>query len=355
MASTEKLILAALKLRDAQLWNKLDDAMIFAVKLANGSKGYCCVMGNKGEHFALGLYRGDKGFSTYLKTLNMIDMNPLDQFETMQTFDCINCDFVAAADPELIKKHKDDVKKIAADNGMKIRRPNGWPCFLRFDNGATRIGLTEKEDISDMTLALEAAVAVASKVDSESQAKLAKLGLDPDSDYAPLGGGKEIPLLTPEDDGKFKWSKTKTPAFVPDEYEETIYSDLLTAAALQRKQHAGTLQARFIHIPASYGSRENSTFPQILILASKTNDSVLPVMVPEEIPPRQAFVTELGRLLMNSSSVPTTIEISDNSTQSLLADFCKKSGIKLKRVGQTSSLDKPIAYLFMQMRSAMSV
>lgn len=355
MASIETLILTALKFRDTQLWNKLDDAMIFAVKLKSGEKGYCCVMGNAGEHYSLGFYRGDKGFATYLKTLYMMDLNPIDQFELLQTFDCINCDFVAASDPELLKTQKDLVKKIATDNGMKIRRPNGWPCFVRINCASNLIGLTDPNDISDMTLALEAALDVAEKVNNSSPASLVKLGFDHDAEYASMDGGKSIPLLTPERNGQFKWTKTKTPAFAADEYEETIYSDLLTVDSLKRKKHAGILQARFIHLPSSFGNRGKSIFPQILILGGKADDTILPVMVNDEAPSRSDFLTELGHLLVISSSVPTTIEVSDDSTQSLLADFCDKVGIKLKRVEKTSALDQPITYLYMQMRGGMLI
>jgi len=47
---TDQMLDAAFAFRKAQPWNDLTDSDVFAVKLPDGKTGYCCVMGNAGEH-----------------------------------------------------------------------------------------------------------------------------------------------------------------------------------------------------------------------------------------------------------------------------------------------------------------
>ena len=60
MILTDELLMAAFCYRESNLWNYLDDSMVFAFRLSDGETGYCCVMGHAGEHLSLGFYRGPK-------------------------------------------------------------------------------------------------------------------------------------------------------------------------------------------------------------------------------------------------------------------------------------------------------
>ena len=48
----------------------LSDADVFGVQLEDGRIAYCCVMGGSGRHTGLGVYVGDRGFKTYLDTID---------------------------------------------------------------------------------------------------------------------------------------------------------------------------------------------------------------------------------------------------------------------------------------------
>ena len=346
----EQLIAAALRFRATKLWERLDDSNIFAVALPDGQRAFCCVMGNAGEHFALGIYRGDRGFTTYLNTINASRLPQNEIFETFLTFDCINCEFVNANDPELGKPAKDLIKKVAADNGLKVSRPNGWPTFIRMNRGTICNGvLTDTEQI-DTLLALQAATAVGTRIADITPIQAAVLGFSPIKSYVSQEGGDEIPLLTPDGRGGFNWSKTQTPAIMPTKYDELVYTDRDTAEKIKKSKHLGVYQSRLIHMPSPIGNKERSFFPPLLILVRKSDGFVLPVMgtseSDEDLP---QIVADFGTQLAESGITPATIEVNDERTRAMLADLCAKAGIRLSIVKTMRTLDDVVAYFMMQM------
>ena len=54
MILIDDMLAAAFQYRDTELWKELTDSDVFAFRLSDGETGYCCVMGNAGEHLALG-------------------------------------------------------------------------------------------------------------------------------------------------------------------------------------------------------------------------------------------------------------------------------------------------------------
>ncbi len=49
---------AGFKFRKTKLWQQLYDTQLFAVEHADGTTGYCCVMGKMGGHLALAVSPG---------------------------------------------------------------------------------------------------------------------------------------------------------------------------------------------------------------------------------------------------------------------------------------------------------
>jgi chemotaxis methyl-accepting protein methylase len=70
MILTDSMLDAAFGFRETEAWKMLDDSNIFAVRLSNGQNVYCTIMGNGGEHYSLGIYINEEGFSSYLRILN---------------------------------------------------------------------------------------------------------------------------------------------------------------------------------------------------------------------------------------------------------------------------------------------
>lgn len=339
MILTDEMLMAAFRYRETNLWELLDDSMVFAFQLSDDETGYCCVMGNAGEHLALGFYRGAKGFATYLNTISTKDMPQRELFEHYLTYDCINCDFMNAADASgLDKAAKARIRAFAKANGFKIRRPHGWPDFTRHSKHRVPRGLVDERDAQDITEALNAAVAVAEQlktlVGTQSEGNLYDIhGFDPKRQYPTLQGGKEVPLLIPKGDGTYSWSTTKLPSLVKEEYERVICSNDIAVSRLKAMPHVGsTWECRLIHIPRVVNDpdRDTSFYPSLLLIVNANSDFVIPVLAeePAEENP-QAFLSELFTTLIRMEVCPATLHVCDERTQALLADFCAKTDIKM--------------------------
>jgi len=113
---------AAIAYRDLSPWEWMHDGDIFGVQdPESGEIGYCCIMGNAGEVFALGVYPGDEGFKTYLLLVNQPDELTLeDQVALGLNQILLKVEFVDRA--ELTEQ---DLKQIKA-LGLRFRGRNQW-------------------------------------------------------------------------------------------------------------------------------------------------------------------------------------------------------------------------------------
>ncbi|MBD5356881.1 MAG: hypothetical protein HDR88_07755 [Bacteroides sp.] len=337
------MIEAALRFRAAKLWEVLDDSMIFAVRLPDGKTGYCCVMGNAGEHYAIALYKGSVGFTTYLNSItNKALMNP---FEIFMTYECINCDFENATDSGLNTHQKALIKEVAKENNLKICRPKGYPTVIRHNRGIM-ITDVDQSDAESITCALKAGLEVASKIKNIPTSELNTLGFGKPHTYPPVKGGKKIPFLIPQDDGTYQWSLTKTPALGKDTYLRPKYSNIMTIGRLKSIDHKGEYQVKLFHMPATVKCAGGSYYPMMMILVNKADGMLVPIMSQSEQPhDYEDLLNQLAFTFLNMDGCPQSIEICDPMTESFLSDFCSKVNIELVKVSQLPIVDHAITIL----------
>lgn len=358
MILTDEMLMVAFRYRETHLWEWLDDSMVFAFKLSDGETGYCSVMGNAGEHLALGFYRGAKGFSTYLKTLNAGDMPRREFFEQYLTFDCINCDFMNAADvSELDKAAKTRIKAFAKVNGFKIRRPNGWPDFTRHAGYQVPRGIVDNRDAQDITEALNAAVAVAEQLKSKIWTTYTgnlydMYGFDSKRRYPTAKGGKKVPLLIPKEDGTYSWSSTELPPLMKDEYKNVLCPDNIAVNMLKAIPHNGTFECRLIHLPHTVDEPDAACpyYPSMLFFANEEDEFVFPVMTeaPVEEKPHE-LLAQLSDTFVRLQMCPKALYICDDKTKAFLSDFCAKAGIQLKAKKSLPKLNKAWDFMLMSL------
>ncbi len=322
----EDLIALALQFRIEKLWECLDDSMIFAVCLSDGKIGYCCVMGNGGEHYALGLYKGVSGFTTYINSINRSLSS--DPFEIFQTYDCLNCDFENVRDSNLTSEQRRLVRTVANERHIKICRPKGYPEFVRYDRGLIRTELKENE-MEDLGIALKAGIEVALKIKGLPMAELGKLGFNEDGYYPSPEGGDQVPLLEMQEDGSFKWSLTMTPRAEGLSYYVPLFNNMLAAGRLKTMERVGPFQCKVMHMPAPVKSEAGMFYPLIIVLVDDQG-MMHPVMQKSENPHAEnELLRQLAFYLISIEAYPEAIFVDDTYSYAFLDDFCKQTGIKL--------------------------
>lgn len=134
-------------------WEWMLDSDIFGVRNPEtGEIGYGCVMGNLGEHFALGLYLGDEGLRG-LEQIRLIDQPSL---EALFTQHCLMASF---EDREVLsKRDREQIKAL----GLKYRGRSAWPHFLSYTPGYVPWYLTGPE-ARFLTVALQQACHIAQR------------------------------------------------------------------------------------------------------------------------------------------------------------------------------------------------
>jgi hypothetical protein len=150
-----RLIEAAQAFKALAPWRWMDDAQLFGVvDPVSGETGYCCVMGNAGEHFALGVYRGARGYYGFDQVARgaVKDMGGL-----LALQDCLKASFENRH--ELDQRYKDLYKEL----GVKFRKDELWPQFQSFEPGKMPWFITADE-AAWLTVALEQALVVCEHV-----------------------------------------------------------------------------------------------------------------------------------------------------------------------------------------------
>ncbi len=318
---------AAFKFRKAELWNTLTDSDIFAVKFTDGKIGYMCVMGNGGEHFALGLYIGTEGLRTYYDSISPDSLASMQELmELSLHFDCINCDFMQAKklDSEVKKK----IRAYAEAHGLKIPRQHGWPDFTRHTPLHEPFCITDEEDARRITEALNAALEVAEKLHGTDKSEA---GFD--EVYASRKGGKNIPLLTKTEEG-YEWTTITLPPYKKRELVEYVFDNPVQAANVRALPSKGELWMRAACMPVAVPVKEDRPgfFPKFLIASVQPKGMFFPVFPDNDSEYNDAFLlSSFANQMKEVLRVRPQLIVTDREeTYALLKDFCRKCDIELR-------------------------
>jgi hypothetical protein len=132
-----KLFETALKFKQIEPWNWMDDGSMFGIKdPETGNIGYCCVIGLLGEVFGLIVYRGEDGLKSWLKIQQSGNPDDLDNFYIQ---DCLSVTFEDRA--YLRKEDLQLIKKL----GLKFRGRNAYPQFKSLMPGYFPWFITKEE------------------------------------------------------------------------------------------------------------------------------------------------------------------------------------------------------------------
>lgn len=317
---------AAVRFRDAAPWEWVEEDQIFGVQNAEtGEIGYCCIMGQAGEHSALALYRGDAG----LLSLRQVQSGELPSSK-MEALTAQNCLMASFEDREAIEAPDRQVMQ-ALD--LRFRGRQVWPLFRSFLPGSIPWILTRVE-ARFLTLALEQALRVSGRLNEDKS-------LLPDP-VSPLG-----PFLVrvrdtgTQGDASDGWRDDILMAQLPSEPEpEPVPVDEAMIARLRSLPSAPAvieMDMSLVPEPAQENDGERPVFPYMLVVAlrpvpksakgrrtspvrparTRRNEEIGPILAAEPTMPTHAqkrLASLLIELVENSESRPAQIAVRNRIT-----------------------------------------
>ena len=201
MADYHRVYEAAFGFKKTQLWKKLYDSQLFALRFADGGIGYCCVMGKAGRFTALAVYPGSEGLESYRRmSAADLDADEFDKHEIMLSQNCLMCSFESKDDlhPEALK----NVKAYCAKSNISPRGANAYPNLIIHKPEMYPWPIREEEDIARLSEALDAGVEVARRMQNVSAERW---GFTEGTPY-----DRDIPLLEKQGDA-YGWSALPLP------------------------------------------------------------------------------------------------------------------------------------------------
>jgi uncharacterized protein DUF6930 len=329
-----KLLETAAEFLQARCWEWMDDTNIFGVQNPdNGEVGYCCVMGNAGELFGLGVYLGSMGLLSYeMVATGVLQPGDLEVFSYQS---CLMVDFedrraLRTYDLELIK-----------NSGLKFRGRNSWPRFTSYRPGYVPWKLTV-EEARFLTIAIQQALAVALRF-KEDRALLNS----PDP-------GEMFFVSVPE---KVNGAQTWTGQWLkPAAIEVEDYPlDSLDEVRLQRiakriSSRPGTWEIDLFLAPMIIGGKsdpeERPSYGRIFLCVDRDSFSILDSLVASRADGLAGFRARFIEVLATHLVMPETILVRKPEVFDLLQPVAEKLGFGLSLSTSLRSLDQARDALF---------
>ncbi|RLF61026.1 MAG: hypothetical protein DRN37_01680 [Thermoplasmata archaeon] len=313
---------AARDFRDHRPWSWMSDADLFGVQNPyNGEIGYCCVLGELGEVFALAVYSGSEGLEGYLRMQS--GEFDVDDPDVMHIQKCLVASF---EDRDRLEEHDYNViKKL----GLKFRGRNAWPQFRSFLPGYVPWHLT-KDEVKFLTIALRQAVNVSLRFKRDQD-----LLSPPDEDL--------LLIRFPDEKGKSDWidvwmeipepEKSESPAGQVDELRLKRIGKNLT----NRK---GIWEIESFYFPGAVEEGERPFFPRTFVVADHASGLILDFWID---PPWESFANLQANLLNffeKSEILPEGIFVSKYDIFELLKPIASGLNIDIETVGELNAVEE---------------
>ena len=313
------LFSAAQRFKQHECWNHMWDSDIFGVKNPEtGEIGYCCVMGQNGEHYGLGVYKGSLGLDGLLKVLN--DEVHATSLNALHVQHCLMASF---EDRKFIDK-KDNalMKKL----GLSFRGRHAWPLFRDYTPGFHPWYISS-EDARFLTIALDQSIQIAEQMKE-----------DPDLVYPEYDEFKYLVRVPEKKKDAIAWKDDwLTPEPVEDKFlilnlQENV--DLLNH--LEELKHANTRKNDIWEVGISYSPQpvqekmdERPFYPKMMILADHNNGLILTFAIGQKDHYQNSFVHEFLSFLDRVKILPKKMMASDKEFLKLFQPMTDKLGIDL--------------------------
>jgi hypothetical protein len=314
---------AAREFMEIRPWTWMLDSDLFGVQNPqNGELGYCCIMGELEEVFALAVYLGSDGVEGYMR----MQSGEIDMFDP-DLLHLQNCLMASFEDRDsLDKEDLQTIKRI----GLKFRGRNAWPQFRRFLPGYVPWYLT-KEEVQFLAIAIRQALDIACRFKRDSN-----LLTPPEEDQILV----KVPVAG---EGQVGWKDTWMVPPPPKKNhvpEAKIDEILLERIKSNSKRTQGKWEIDSFYFPAPVAEGDRPFFPQTLVIADHATGLILHTHLahPERV--LQEFQFGLLKFKEEKGILPGQVLVCKAETKKLVEPMAGRLGIKLKMVGKLKAAEE---------------
>lgn len=321
---SDRLYELAFEYKKTKLWKKLSDVEVFAVKLSEDRIGYISIMGNAGEHCALGLYVGEEGISN-LRRMIQTDWSAMSPFAFQEQFlqqNNLQCVFLGK--DELPEEEKEGVKAYARAHGIRIAGKNAYPQFVQYQPGCYPWHIEAEQEQEELCEALAAAIKMAELLMEKKPEELGLWELGDDT--------KEIPMLERRGD-TYLLKQTRLPEMKSISWPRPKSCNEIGIANLKKLRQVGIWECGLVQFPepVQNGPAEVPVFPLVLLAAEAESRYMLPispVIHYEEHP--EELLNLLIESFLQEGLCPAGVRVRDERTYAFVEIFCDKLKIELR-------------------------
>lgn len=312
-----KLYKAAEEFKNNKPWEWMYDDELFGVKdIETGEIGYCCILGNLGEHFGIASYLGPEGLDGILSILSS-EIEP-DDPESMHIQKCIMASF---EDREILSQED---RKVIKELELKFRGKNQWPLFRNHAPGFFPWYITDKE-ARFLTNILMQAIHVSLKCKNEGKEFL---------DHSePMTFLTRVPEKR---NGQIEWNDEyiKVEPYEP-KYHSFYLEDEIKVKRLQQLGHrkGSAWEIDTFYNPAPVKDVGRPYYPKICLVIEQARGLILSFDMIKDIQKEgYKFIDLIIELIEKSRLFPSKILVQREETFYLFKNVCDQLGITIELV-----------------------
>jgi len=309
-----QLYKAAREFKELACWDWMMDNQIFGVQNpATGEVGYCSVMGNNREHFALGVYKGLEGLT------GLIDI--MEGFVVPDDMDALHVQHCLMASFEDRRFILDRDYEVIRKLGIRFRGKHAWPLFRDYTPGYHPWYISS-DDSRFLTVALNQAMDVVQRVKDDPEQLVGE-------DYSVF-----LTRVPHDVDGTLRWKDEWLEVQVPEEAEASagVPVDEKRLESIKRKKTRGTgiwEIGSFFSPKGVQEKGERPYYPRVTLFLDPMASLILSFSMSEPSCFEKDLVPFFLGLLEKSERLPKDILVSEEEILELLLPITGYLGIEL--------------------------
>lgn len=321
----DDILEAAFAYKKTKLWTKLYDTELFALKYPDGDICYVSIMGRLGEHNAVAVYPGEKGYASYRSVLD----RPVDDalfcsdMEVACGMDCIQ--LVLDNKEYLMPDEEQAVRDYASAHDINLRGRYSFPHIQRFTPGHIPWFPTDELDRYLLLEAVKAAIYVSNEL--QSVRNPAKMG------FCEVTVNDSIPLISITDNG-YSMGRISLPKESFIYYPQADHPDEQLIKRIRKIKKRTTIECKIISgdAPVYTQDSEAPVLPYILFAVNhETGFAYLPIVIPDYLTDPDSGVNKWIENMLAFKVNPDSIYVDDDRTYELIVTAASAMGAELKK------------------------